>query len=119
MRIRTGRASGNIPSDPCGTIKFGQIEDYSVVVTPATGIATQYFQSISVYPNPASQVLNIANPLALQPSYTLIDLFGKVVFVGELSSELTQIPTANFASGVYLLKVSNNTNSQHIKIILK
>ncbi len=119
MRIRTGRASGNIPSDPCGTIKFGQIEDYSVVVMPATGIAMQHFQSISAYPNPATEVLNIANPLALQASYTLIDLFGKVVFVGELSSELTQIPTANFAAGVYLLKVSNNTSSQHIKIILK
>ena len=119
MRIRTGRASGNIPSDPCGTIKFGQIEDYSVVVMPATGIAMQHFQSISAYPNPATEVLNIANPLALQASYTLIDLFGKVVFEGALSSELTQIPTTNFAAGVYFLKIANNTSSQHIKIILK
>ena len=119
MRIRTGRASGNIPSDPCGTIKFGQIEDYSVVVMPATGIAMQHFQSISAYPNPATEVLNIANPLALQASYTLIDLFGKVVFEGALSSELTQIPTSNFAAGVYFLKIANNTSSQHIKIILK
>jgi Zn-dependent metalloprotease len=119
MRIRSGRASGNIPSDPCGTIKFGQIEDYSIVIKPATGIAMQHFQTISAYPNPATEVLNIANPLALQASCTLIDLFGKVVFEGALSSELTQIPTTNFAAGVYFLKIANNTGSQHIKIVLK
>jgi hypothetical protein len=89
------------------------------VIKPATGIAMQHFQTISAYPNPATEVLNIANPLALQASCTLIDLFGKVVFEGALSSELTQIPTTNFTAGVYFLKIANNTGSQHIKIVLK
>lgn len=118
MRIRSGRTAGNVPSDPCGTIKFGQIEDYSVVITPFTGIANQELQTISVYPNPAHQQLNISNPQALSAAFSLIDIYGRVVCAGVLNEQYLQIPIENYASGVYTLKIETKNGSQNRKVIL-
>ena len=78
---------------------------------------------INVYPNPAKDILNIdlsdellSNPL----SYALYDLLGKQIANGSLDvSQNHQINVSNLATGVYLLKITDQATqaSQQFKII--
>src|SRR5690554_1595826 len=80
-------------------------------------------EKINVYPNPAKDILNIdlsdellSNPL----SYALYDLLGKQIANGSLAvSQNHPINVSNLATGVYLLKITdqNTQVSQQFKII--
>jgi hypothetical protein len=58
---------------------------------------------ISVYPNPANEMVTINSPgLA---GYTLSDLTGKIISDGSFNEGLNQINTKEYAEGIYLLTV--------------
>jgi len=64
---------------------------------------------ISIYPNPASEFIQISSPFS-SFNFQIIDSSGKVVTYGELSSPgLYRIDFKKFSSGVYLLKSANRT----------
>lgn len=78
---------------------------------------------INVYPNPVQEILNIDlsdELLSNQLSYALYDLLGKQIANGSLGvSQNHQINVSNLATGVYLLKITDQATqaSQQFKII--
>jgi len=80
-------------------------------------------QGISVYPNPASDILNIGfgENIGRFESIELFDISGKLVAKQAIGHQLqqTQLDVDTFSSGVYVLKVSSKTEQISTKIIIE
>ncbi|RYD56200.1 MAG: T9SS type A sorting domain-containing protein [Sphingobacteriales bacterium] len=74
--------------------------------------------SVSVYPNPVNDVLNIsisgkANPEA---QLTMMDVNGRIVYQSGVDSSKGQINMSKLPAGLYLLKYADATHSEVIKV---
>jgi hypothetical protein len=73
--------------------------------------------SATVFPNPFSNELFVALPAdAKHVAFNLIDLTGKVVASGTVSSNVVSLP-AHLASGAYFLSLGSNGNQSVIKVM--
>ncbi|HQI46722.1 MAG TPA: T9SS type A sorting domain-containing protein, partial [Bacteroidales bacterium] len=73
--------------------------------------------SLIIYPNPVTNELIIEakdnhNPINFQ----IINTIGQVIYNGELINEIV-IPTTNFVSGIYLVKLENGKTFEFKKIV--
>ena len=71
-----------------------------------TGIENSITTTFSVYPNPASDILNIALTEAISGNASITDIHGNVVVSKNVAGSQFNISTADVESGVYLLKVA-------------
>ncbi|NVO02932.1 MAG: T9SS type A sorting domain-containing protein [Bacteroidetes bacterium] len=72
---------------------------------------------INVYPNPVSNELTIefkGNQENI--NFEIINSIGQVMYKGILTEKIT-VPTSNFATGVYLIKLENGTSYEFKKIV--
>ena len=72
---------------------------------------------ISIYPNPASDVLNIASE-----SINRVEVFnmaGQRIWEGQYSENEITIATSSWAPGTYMVKVSANGTAKVEKVIVK
>jgi hypothetical protein len=58
---------------------------------------------ISIYPNPANELLNINSPEVSQ--YILTDLTGKTIQDGDFIKGINQLNTKEYSEGIYILTV--------------
>ena len=87
-----------------------------VVIAPSTvGLAENQETTLSIFPNPTTTILNIKNAQNFN-SFKILNITGEVVIDGELSN---QINVESLGTGVYLLELHNNTESQVIRFIKK
>ena len=74
-----------------------------------------------IYPNPASDVLNINYDLLDKQNaqLSIIDLTGKVIVMTEINNSkgLKQIDVYELANGIYFLKINIDGHSETIKFI--
>lgn len=70
--------------------------------SPALKVAEASAATIGIYPNPASDVINIKSQTALS-SAQIVDLSGRVVYSALLSSE--SIDVKSLTTGIYILKL--------------
>ncbi|MDU0369825.1 M4 family metallopeptidase [Hymenobacter endophyticus] len=113
----------------CNSYSYGETEDYTVNITGGTlafdGVAgitggtalgNSVEKAISVFPNPASEVLNIAlASKAPVVSATVTDLRGARVVGARF--ENGQLNVAGLAKGIYLLTVSDGQKSFHERFV--
>jgi len=71
--------------------------------------------SLSVYPNPAENVLNIHVQDGSVDFYRLVNLEGKELISGVLTSDFEQVNTSFLQSGVYLLHLHSNATLVGVK----
>jgi hypothetical protein len=76
-----------------------------VTIGLATGIVEINDKTISVFPNPANDILYI-NGLTQNTKVSIYDLFGKMVFNKQINNN--QIELNGFQSGVYSIKMENS-----------
>ncbi len=70
---------------------------------------------LSVYPNPATDVLKIANANSLaNPSFSIVDILGKTVVQSKTLNN-DAIDVSNLRSGVYILSVSSEDGAKQFK----
>ena len=82
-----------------------------------TGISSLQPKTISIYPNPVSNELNIEiEGNNEQVNFEIFNSMGQLVFKGNLI-EKTAVQTNNFAPGVYILKLGNDKGFEIKKII--
>lgn len=117
----TGATTASISVSPATTTA------YSVSVTNACGTATTSItqqvsictgietiagaESINLYPNPASDYINIAVSSYLGYGETIIeitDAFGKLVMVGSLNEEVNTLNISHFKQGIYFYRILSN-----------
>ena len=75
--------------------------------------------SVVVYPNPASEVLNV-NIVGADDKGTVASLFnqsGQVVLSKNLPNGSNELDIRKLATGIYQLRLVNNTGTENIKIV--
>lgn len=84
----------------------------TAVTTPVTK------SSINLYPNPASDILNIeVQSLSTQSEIEIIGIDGKVVKSIKLINLKTSISISNIPKGIYLCRLYNGTEISNSKFI--
>ena len=70
---------------------------------------------VSLFPNPASDVLNVTN--AANSNFVLMNVAGKTVATGSINSDNHTIDLTAFKAGVYVLKLEGSVNESSRIII--
>jgi len=102
----------------------GQIVTAEEVAIGEAGINELNAENVVVYPNPATNVLNVSfDANSSEYSIAVIDLQGRTVAsanVNNVSGQQTvSIPVANLAKGSYLVRVSSNGASTVQNVVIK
>ncbi len=120
-RMRVSMKYNGIPTS-CETLSYGQVEDYSVNILTGTAISTlaetnsnEALTSISLYPNPTRDVLNIETNSSTKLNYTVINYLGQVVKTGSIENNILNV--SNLNSGIYILEVNDGQKSVTKKFI--
>ena len=86
----------------------------SVIKNATVGIEDSQSTFLSVYPNPASNYV-VLQTGSFDSLYEITDLSGKTICSGKIESVETTIPTSNWSSGTYLVKVSGKSLEPVVK----
>ena len=65
--------------------------------------------TFKVFPNPATDIVKIAGNSFVTKKYLVCTLNGSIVKSGYIINELTEIDVSNLASGVYIIRIDNQT----------
>lgn len=78
-------------------------------------------ESLKIYPNPTSNLLNIRLPKAIMDTYmyTVLDMQGKIISSGEIHSDQSVIDLNLKTKGNYILKIENSERIIKGNFILK
>jgi hypothetical protein len=98
-------------------------EEMSVEIFDCTGVGETGFETVTVYPNPAKDILyiNLGKTGGSPIEIGLTNLLGSVVFTEVFTSEQTIISlnTKNMVDGIYFLKIADQSNTITRKIIVQ
>lgn len=98
----------------CGVNQFGEVEDYKVRISK--GLPTNLIDTdvISIYPNPATDVINITN-VEDGDKFEIYDASGRIVKKGKIAGNKVHIE--NLVSGVYIIVINTKDADAQIKFI--
>ena len=81
----------------------------------AVGLTTNELLDIHVYPNPVKDILTVNAP---EGTLEVVDMQGNVVFSGKHNQQ-TKMDVSNFASGVYVIRWHNASDSYTNRVIVQ
>lgn len=109
----------NTPAD-LASINNGDFADVHVIMTitsdATAGTIELNSAALSVYPNPATDVINVALKNADVQSIEITNMAGQNVFAGKASKSVN---VSFLPAGVYAVKVKDTTGKTHISKIVK
>jgi hypothetical protein len=101
---------------------FGS-ERFYLTTTMGTAVNEMAKESFcSIYPNPTTDILNIALSSSKEGNYTytVLNQLGQTILLGDLmlaNGKPASIKTQDISNGVYFLKITNGNQSQTIQFI--
>lgn len=112
MRVRT---SYSVSPTACGTIAYGQAEDYTInIIADVLSVSEQNKSRISIYPNPFSDILNISDIEGVK-SISVSDITGRIVKTFKASAAL---PLSDLTTGLYIVNLNMEDGTMNsIKVI--
>src|SRR5690606_31080327 len=117
-------APGYILSEGCGIstpTPFSGIgfADVHIIINVVEGTASteDFASNFSVYPNPATNVINVSNSADVISDVTITDLNGRTVKQVTVRANDAQIYITYLAQGVYILNDTSNRKSFTKKIV--
>jgi len=73
------------------------------------GVTEQNENEMIIYPNPSNGIFKVNHDfISSDIQYQITDITGKIIQIGKLSGEQTEINLINVTSGIYFFKASNN-----------
>lgn len=123
-RMRVSMKYDGIP-DPCEIFDYGEVEDYTVdILNESIGVAENAFGSDFVlYPNPVRNgQFTIKTPnLSGEVDIEITNLVGQQISNHQLSVEGQQVnvSTNNLSTGIYFIRLSQNSQSFTSKFIIE
>ena len=100
------------------TVNFYLINADSFGEGTTTGLSNNSIESLSIYPNPAKEEVNIsASEMLLQVK--ILNNMGQVVFDKMVNENSTRIDTENFVNGVYFVEIFTQSGRSIEKLIIK
>src|SRR5690606_26165233 len=115
-RMRVFAAYNTPNTNPCASIEYGEVEDYTVNVE-GTASTEDFASNFSVYPNPATSVINVSNSADVINNVTITDLNVRTVKQVTVGVNEDQINISDLAQGVYILNATSNGKSFTQKIV--
>lgn len=103
--------------------EFGAGESKSFRIGSLSTANVENLNSVYLYPNPTSNILNVVveNKLETPETYTIINISGQIIKSKKIESEEDlQINVSNLSQGIYFLKLAKNqTTTNTIRFIKK
>ncbi|MDU0369649.1 GEVED domain-containing protein [Hymenobacter endophyticus] len=105
----------------CNSYSYGETEDYSITISGGTarqGLATAESAGYRIYPNPATDVLNIEVPAAINHesvAVTVYDVRGAQMKQVHFDGNLLNV--GSLAKGVYTLRIADGQQVTHQRFI--
>ena len=82
-----------------------------------TGVEENEMSNINVYPNPATNVINVSAQGFEQ--YQLVNMLGQTVISNNLVNGNAQINVSELSNGVYFVRLINGSEVETVKVIKK
>ncbi|WP_198034955.1 T9SS type A sorting domain-containing protein [Winogradskyella sp. J14-2] len=115
-----GQVFYKMATDGNNTVTEGVQQSYDISeILSISDVDTEF--DISIFPNPTTHLINVklSDVLSVKTSYTLIDLNGKIVTVGETNDQSFQIDLSQLNSATYFLNIATSNNKFKTYKILK
>ncbi len=100
-----------------------KVDDYSINAVATRNLSVTQLvadNTFSVYPNPATNVVNIKSSVNTSiQTVSITDLNGRTVKTNTVSGNEAQINISDLASGVYMMNISSDQGSVTKKIVKK
>ena len=74
----------------------------------AKSFTTGIFAEVTLFPNPANNIINVANVNENNTIAQVIDMQGSVVISTKINSGVSEIEISQLSAGMYFLKLNNN-----------
>ena len=87
----------------------GNLSDWSASITVQTtdvGIVSYLENSITLFPNPANDVINVQSTMFKVQSIEVIDVYGKLINTVNVVDNPTRINVSGLANGMYFVRVT-------------
>jgi len=98
----------DIPADPIGY--HGEMEDYTVNIVLATSVKENSIkEEVSIYPNPAKDVINVRHSFRESIPYQIFDIYGREVNIGRLDQNTSSINVSDLETGQYVLIIQEES----------
>ena len=114
--VRLRDTNGDIIVQNIGNVTFGSTLAGTFRLDGALSIDDNAANQVTIYPNPASQILNVRN--AESATVEIFDILGKSLIQMENISLEEQINVASLQTGTYLIKITNGANVQTEKFVI-
>lgn len=102
------------PTGPCASFVYGEVEDYAVKISEENLAVTDVKKNnISIYPNPAVDVINISN-VSSKTKYEIYSVGGQLVNQGTTDGKVN---VSKLTKGVYILSLESNGEKSQTKFI--
>jgi len=101
------------PSGPCASYVYGEVEDYAVKISETLAVADVKKNNISVYPNPAVDVIQISN-VSSKTKFEIYSVGGQLVNQGITDGKVN---VSKLTKGVYILSLESNGEKSQTKFI--
>src|SRR5690554_997502 len=123
-------ANGNLPIFVHTNVIFGQpggVPMNTTTLVLSKDETTQYvsvsenvLEQTTVYPNPASEIINIQLPSSIETANVVItDALGREVYTATLNATLKTIDVSKMNKGMYFVNISNDSYSTTKSVVVK
>ncbi len=110
MRVMSDMSTSPDPS-PCTDVEYGQTEDYSVIIDNPTSIENiSSSNELTIFPNPASDILNIQCSNAVD--ITIYSIESRLLLQ---QKNTKSIAINNLSDGLYIVKLTDALDGHFIK----
>lgn len=113
LGMRVIMSYNTAPTDPCESYTYGEVEDYAVKISETLAVTDVKKNNISVYPNPAVDVINISN-VSSKTKFEIYSVGGQLVNQGTTDGKVN---VSKLAKGVYILSLESNGEKSQTKFI--
>lgn len=116
MRVVLGYESQ--PSSGCSNQQYGEVEDYPVLIQQqlSTSETVKDKSSIQIYPNPASDVLNVTQ-ISSKAQFIITNMTGQKVMSGPINDH--KISVSKLTTGTYIISIEDKGTTSNLKFIKK
>lgn len=90
----------------------------TVTITPTAGLNDIQLANLNIYPNPATDLINISYPTSIE-NIEIFDLTGRKILSKTVSEKETQLNISHLNSGIYILNIKTDEGLGSKRIIKK